>query len=66
MAYIPIEQLLDKADNSIYKLVMLAAKRTLEIAEGQPKLAPADSSSKPCNLALQEIAAGRVRLKINK
>ena len=63
MGYIAIEQLLDKADNSIYKLVMLAAKRTLEIAEGQPRLAPVDSSLKPSSIALEEIAEGRVRLK---
>ena len=63
MDYIPIEQLLDKADNSMYKLVMLAAKRTLEIAEGQPKLASVNSSLKPSSMALEEIARGNVRLK---
>ena len=63
MSYIPIEQLLDKADNSMYKLVMLAAKRTLEIAEGQPKLVPINSSLKPSSIALEEIAKGKVQLK---
>ena len=63
MGHIPIEKLLDKADNSMYKLVMLAAKRTLEIAEGQPKLVPVNSSSKPATIALEEIAKGKVRLK---
>jgi DNA-directed RNA polymerase omega subunit len=63
MPYIPIEKLLDKADNSIYKLVILAAKRTLEIAEGQPKLASANSSLKPSSIALEEIAAGKVKMK---
>jgi DNA-directed RNA polymerase subunit omega len=63
MGYIPIERLLDKADNSIYKLVMLAARRTLEIAEGQPKLISTDSSLKPCGIALEEIAKGKVKLK---
>jgi len=63
MGYIPIEQLLDKADNSIYKLVMLAAKRTLELAEGQPKLVSVDSSLKPSSIALEEIAEGKVGLK---
>ncbi len=62
MDYIPIEQLLDKADNSIYKLVMLAAKRTLEIAEGQPKLVSVNASLKPSSTALEEIAQGKVRL----
>jgi DNA-directed RNA polymerase omega subunit len=63
MDYIPIEVLLDKADNSIYKLVMLAAKRTLEIAEGQPRLVTLNSSLKPSSVALEEIAEGKVRLK---
>ena len=63
MSYIPIEQLLDKADNSIYKLVILAAKRTLEIAEGKPKLIEANSSLKPASIALEEIAKGKITLK---
>ena len=56
MDYIPIEKLLDRTSNSIYKLVIIASKRTLEIAEGQPKLAAANSALKPSNIALQEIA----------
>jgi DNA-directed RNA polymerase omega subunit len=63
MGYIPIEQLLDKADNSIYKLVILAAKRTLEIAEGKPKLVETNSSLKPSSIALEEIAKGKVTLR---
>lgn len=63
MGYIPIEKLLDKADNSMYKLVMLAAKRTLEIAEGQPKLVQVNSLNKPSTIALEEIAKGKVRMK---
>ena len=63
MEYMPIEKLLDKADNSMYKLVMLAAKRTLELVEGQPSLVSANSSLKPSNIALEEIAKGKVRLK---
>ena len=63
MDYVPIEQLLDKAENSIYKLVMLAAKRTLEIAEGQPRLATVNASLKASSIALREIAEGKVRLK---
>ena len=66
MGYIPIELLLDKADNSIYKLVMLAAKRTLEIAEGQPKLVPTDPSLKPPSVALEEIDKGKVKIKLKK
>jgi DNA-directed RNA polymerase omega subunit len=62
MEYMPIEKLLDKADNSMYKLVMLAAKRTLELVEGQPNLVSGNSSLKPSNVALEEIAKGKVKL----
>jgi DNA-directed RNA polymerase omega subunit len=61
MAYISVEKLLDKSCDSIYKLVILASKRALEIAEGQPKLVFADPSVKPSTVALSEIAAGKVR-----
>lgn len=63
MENIPIEEMLDKAGNSVYKLVMLAAKRTLELVEGKPSLVPANSSLKPLSIALEEIRQGKVRLK---
>ena len=63
MVYIAIERLLDKSDNSVYKLVNLASRRALEIAEGQPKLVSANSSAKPSTIALQEIAEGKIRYK---
>jgi DNA-directed RNA polymerase omega subunit len=68
MNYVPIEQMLDKSDNSIYKLVILASKRALELAEGQPRLVEVDSSlsSKPSVVALREIAAGKVRYQKTK
>ena len=66
MEYMPIEKLLDKADNSMYKLVLLAAKRTLELVEGQPSVISVNSSLKPSSIALEEIAEGKVRLKKKK
>lgn len=63
MDYFVREKLLDKSCDSIYKLVILAAKRALEIAEGQPKLVAANSSVKPSTIALAEIAEGRVQAK---
>lgn len=63
MAYVALETMLDKSDFSIFKLVILASKRGLEIAEGQPKLVEADASVKPSTVALKEIAAGRVYYK---
>lgn len=66
MEYVPLEKLLDKTNNSVYKLVVLAAKRGLEIAEGQPKLVEADATVKPFNVALAEIAEGKVGYKKRK
>jgi len=63
MVYFPLEKLLDKTNNSLYKLVILASRRALEIAEGQPKLVVADASVKPSTVALQEIFEGKVQCK---
>jgi len=61
MEYIALEKLLDKSYGSVYKLVVLASRRALEIAEGQPKLVNVDASLKPSTVALLEIAADKVR-----
>lgn len=66
MSYVPLEKVLDKTDYSVYKLVILASKRALEIAEGQPKLVDTNSSNKPSTLALEEIAQGKVVYKKKK
>jgi DNA-directed RNA polymerase omega subunit len=60
MVYVPLENMLDKSNGSIYKLVILAAKRALEIAEGQPKLVSAGEAVKPSTVALMEIAENKV------
>lgn len=66
MTYIPIEKLVEKADGSIYKLVIMASKRALEIAEGQPKLLELNGGLKPSAIALEEIAAGKIKGKSKK
>ena len=63
MGYQGRENLLDKSLGSIYKLVILASKRALEIAEGAPKLVADDASVKPSTVALHEIAAGKIEAK---
>lgn len=63
MPYVVMEKLLDKASDSVYKLVILASKRALEIAEGQPKLVEAEQGMKPSTIALFEIAEGKVYYK---
>ena len=66
MGYQGREKLLDKSMGSIYKLVILASKRALEIAEGQPKLVADDASVKPSTVALHEIAAGKIEARKSK
>ena len=63
MGYVERDEMLGKAENSIYKLVNLAAKRALEIAEGQPKLTEDKANIKPSTVALHEIAGGKVEAK---
>jgi len=64
MEYIPLEKLLDKSQNSIYKLVVLASKRSLELSEGQVRLVDnVNSSTKPSTIALQEIIQGKIKVK---
>ena len=66
MGYVAREKLLSSSEGSIYKLVNLAAKRALEIAEGQPKLVDVSSSLKPSTIAIKEIEGGKVILKKQK
>jgi DNA-directed RNA polymerase omega subunit len=63
MGYPPIENLLPKAGQSIYKLVRMAATRALELADGAPKLIDISSTEKTATIALEEICAGKVVLK---
>jgi len=63
MGYVPLEKLIDKSGGSIYKLVILASKRALEIAEGNPKLVEMSSSVKPSTIALHEISEGKIQCR---
>jgi DNA-directed RNA polymerase omega subunit len=62
---IPMEKLLEKA-GSVYKIVIVAAKRALELSEGSPSLVPAGAKEKPALVALREIAEGKIRIKKSK
>ena len=63
MAYVDLEKLLDKAGGSVYKLVVLASRRALDLSEGSPRLVDVPAGLKPSIVALEEIAAGKVRYK---
>jgi DNA-directed RNA polymerase omega subunit len=60
MTHVPLEDLLDKTEQSVYKLVITASRRSLELAEGRPKLIEVDSGLKTSTIALFEIASGKV------
>ena len=61
MAQVPIEDLLKRC-GSIYKLVILAAKRAKEVAEGSPSLVET-GHKKVTSIALDEILRGKVLYK---
>ncbi|MBL7131716.1 MAG: DNA-directed RNA polymerase subunit omega [Candidatus Omnitrophica bacterium] len=63
MGYQPIEELLPQSNDSVYKLVILASRRAIEIAEGMPKLVEGVSSKRPATIALEEIRQKKVELK---
>ena len=55
-----IEDLLPNAEGSVYKLVRMASKRAMELADGKPSLIEKPQSDKETSIALEEIARGRV------
>ena len=63
MADLPIEDLLHRAGNSIYKLVNMASARALELSAGRRCLVDKPSSEKFTTMALEEIAQGKIEAK---
>lgn len=61
----PIEKLLEKV-GSTYKLVILAARRALELNDGAPRLVETDPKKKPLVVALEEIVQGKVTFRPKK
>lgn len=64
MSYIPLEKVF-KDSESIYKLTILAARRSNELNSGSQKLINTNSN-KITTIALEEIAAGKVKYKIKE
>ena len=64
MAKTPIEELLKQCP-SIYKLVVVAARRAKELVDGAPKLIEVDSK-KITTIALEEIRQRKVLYKPNE
>ncbi len=59
----PLEDLIQNTEKSVYKLVILAAWRALELAEGDNKLTKKEVRNKPTAIALEEIAEGKIKIK---
>ena len=60
-----LEKLLERV-GSMYKLVIIGARRALELSEGSPKLVEAGPKEKPALVALREIAEGKVFFRLKK
>ncbi len=61
MAQLPIEELLKRC-GSVYRLVILAAKRAKELSDGAPPLVETERR-KVTSIALEEILQGKVLYK---
>lgn len=60
--YIHLEKLIGAGGGSIYNLTILAAKRALQLADGDKPLVD-KPTEKVLDTALREIAAGKIRVK---
>ena len=58
----PLEDLLPKANYSIYKLVRMAANRAIELTDGSKRLVEVHNVEKSTTIALEEVKAGKVVL----
>ena len=66
MTYIPIEKLLKQTNGSMYKLVILASQRALELGVGSEKLVDAAPNAKLTSIALKEIEENKILIKVKK
>lgn len=66
MAYPVVENLLDRAGGSVYKLVIIASMRVKELNAGAGKLIEINPHIKLPLVALEEIKRGKVKLKSAK
>jgi len=60
--YFPTEQLLKASEGSVYKLAMLAAKRALQLADGEKPLVES-KDKRLLDIALLEIAEEKIKVK---
>lgn len=64
MSYVPLEKILKK-DTSLFKMILAAAARANELAQGAQPLVTT-TSKKVSTIVLEEIAAGKVTYRERK
>ena len=62
MIHVPIEDLLGRT-NSLYKLVILATKRSVELNDGSKPKVDIGKDKKLSTIALKEIAEGKIKFQ---
>ncbi|MCK4917044.1 MAG: DNA-directed RNA polymerase subunit omega [Candidatus Omnitrophica bacterium] len=62
---VPLESLLDASNHSVYGLVILAAKRAIQISDGENPLLE-KASDKALDSALREIENGKIIVRKKK
>jgi len=65
MQDVPIDKLLQKT-SSLYKLVILAARRALELSDNAAPLITLEPGMKIADIALREIVEGKIEYKIKE
>lgn len=65
MSYVPLEKLLKDKQDSVYKLAVLASRRAIALSQGAQRLVDV-GAAKLSTIALEEIAAGKVRYKVRE
>jgi DNA-directed RNA polymerase omega subunit len=63
--YVPVEKLLEASDGSLYRLAVLAAKRAMQLADGEKALIE-KPGERVLDNALREIAAEKIKAKPKK
>ena len=61
-----MEKLIKEKQDSIYKIVVLASRRALELGSGSQKLVDTPPNTKLTTIALKEIREAKVSYKIKK
>ena len=59
-------KLLKSTSDSMYKLVILASRRALELGSGSEKLVDAEPNTKLTSIALKEIQNEKINYKLKK